>query len=245
MTHLSTADSDSIPLEDTKIVHRRSSQLQGSESTSQNVEHLIIIGPTNSGKTMIGRLLQTTLGITHIEASDVLQDLLVEEEREMTPHNIIDFLDATDGVGVAREVVSRIKHNNQKSTVITGFRKPEELEYARSSLSNVVIGRVVASRSKRLERALANSNIPADTAREKFQQKEHLEDELGLKEALKQFPEFEINNQGSMQQLHTQLPDIIMWFSVPNDCTHLSNTKSEMGGILLEKGQGLNWDWHR
>lgn len=167
--------------------------------------HLVIIGPTSSGKSTIGQYFETQSNVRHIEASSILRRLLNERGEKMTPSKIKGLFKPDDKAKVAKQVVELVSIKDWTATVITGFRMPEELEYILSELSNVAVVRVSAPRWMRLNRALQNKEGSRSVIMDDFEEKEALENDLGLHTTLLRYPERVVENAAGPGHLKRQL----------------------------------------
>lgn len=170
--------------------------------------HLVIIGPTNAGKTTAGKFIAKNTDIRHIEASVILRELLAAREMEFNYSNIRVFFRRNHDSRVAEQIVELIATRGWPNTVITGLRSPSELEYINCQLPNVVVVEIIAPRETRLRRALNYQKAPRDEIRDVFFEKESLGQELGLERTLDTYPDHQITNTGPRSQLYDQLSNL-------------------------------------
>jgi dephospho-CoA kinase len=167
---------------------------------------LLIVGPTNSGKTTAGKFIQWKLGWRHIEASSILRKILEERGEGMSADSVRDFMNETSRLGVAKRVISHISPDLQDHIVITGFRAPEEIEYFEHNYGSIELLEITASHSLRQRREFSYQqsceSIP-------FEKREELDEYLGLNELTSEYAEYSIENASTISDFQEELVSIL------------------------------------
>ncbi|WP_147299492.1 hypothetical protein [Haloferax sp. Atlit-6N] len=178
------------------------------DTDASGINHIIILGKTNSGKTTAGKIIEQVSDFTHIEASDVFQNILQDQNKKYSVDNIMNYLETTDGTGVAQEIVKEIRITGC-SAVITGLRKPEGVRFMLSELPKIVVVTIVAPRSVRKSRIDENRSNSIDNSNLKFERKESIDECLGINQAIKEYSNIELQNTGDIGTFESKITELL------------------------------------
>ena len=148
---------------------------------------ILITGPTHAGKTTFGRRLQTHLGYRHIEMSNYVAKRY-EQYADATgsTESVLDFVErhlwASESEDViARDVLEEIAEY-KGDLVVTGGRKPAELEAIRASDRDVMHVYLHTHEGIRWHRAVENTKNTENQGYEAFVYRNLREFSWGLAE---------------------------------------------------------------
>jgi inosine/xanthosine triphosphate pyrophosphatase family protein/dephospho-CoA kinase len=170
------------------------------------VPALLVIGPTCVGKTTMGEYLRDSHGLMHIEASSIVR--MMKQKAQAEGLRSFDFardLLAGNPAIVAERVIEMFGEEFETGFVITGFRTIEEVERLRALVPDLRIIALEASPRVRFSRNLERCRDEFVTTFEEFIQTDVDQATFGLLEVAEQVADFQIVNEGSLQDFHNQV----------------------------------------
>ena len=168
---------------------------------------IIIIGPSNSGKTTIGKWLASYTGRQHVELSDYVWN---KYNSAKETGSIIDFVDniwRTDKTKTifADELIEEHEKNKLGPLVICGPRCDDEVARLKQYFKNAIVIGIEADASKRFKRLKIRKRDRYTMTMEEFLLKDYREYSWGMSLALGNMTDFLIVNNGTLKELNETL----------------------------------------
>jgi len=172
------------------------------------------VGEIASGKGAVTKYLCEKYGATEYKFSNILKDILMRVHLDVIRENFSKLsLGLRESYGqdiLAHALAEDIKKDDNHIIIVDGARRKADLQYLRE-MENFVLVFVEADLEKRYERLVGRSEKQDDQTKtfEKFKKDHELETEVSIEE-LRAAANIIIDNNGTMEDLHKQIDEIIV-----------------------------------
>ncbi|MEO7212068.1 non-canonical purine NTP pyrophosphatase [Mucilaginibacter sp.] len=167
----------------------------------------LISGPTCAGKTTLSTYLSEKYNYYHIEASDFMYLSYHERHGINSNVNIGDFAEVAlkeNPSIVVNQIISNITKFKNIPVIVTGFRSPLEVENFKKKYAGTLKIKVIyvsASDKTRYKRSLERNRNDAQKTYEKFKEKDHQQENMGLSKIKEIYKSSIIRNEELIESL--------------------------------------------
>lgn len=164
---------------------------------------LLLIGRTCAGKTTLGEYLSMRHGMRLVEASSIVRMLSQRraESVERDPQDAARDLLGSEGPDIVARTIIEHYGDEPQGLVVTGFRAIEEIEAMLAHYPRAQVVLVRASDRIRYERHIRRGRHRDVASFDEFRRMDEAQNEFGLLRSAADFADFEISNEGSLDDL--------------------------------------------
>lgn len=170
----------------------------------------LLIGRTCAGKTTLGDFLSMRHGMRLVEASSIVR--MLSQRRadgiERNPQEAAQDLLGSEGPDVVARTIIEHYGDEPQGLVVTGFRAIEEIEAMLAHYPRAQVVLVGASDRVRYERHIRRGRHREVASFEEFRRLDEAQNEFGLLRSAAEFADFEVSNEGSLDDLFRPFEDL-------------------------------------
>jgi dephospho-CoA kinase len=172
-----------------------------------------ISGEIASGKDTVGDYLAATYGVLKLRFSQPLRDTLdclgLDQNRENMARLSLHLRKAFGEDVLSRVLLSQAEESKTEFVVVDGIRRLPDMIHMETD-EHFYFCYVEVSPEKRFERLTHRRQNTDDASKTavQFEKDSQLESELGIRD-LKERADFVINNDGTLEELHAQVDEMV------------------------------------